>query len=84
MWSPAADIQRVSGRSYAASSGVETVFFGASIADAEAAGFRQIPLSAERVVELGGDTLRVVPGLLAEACRTLFAAWRDGKAYRPY
>ena len=64
--------------------GVETVFFGASIADAEAAGFRQIPLSAERLVELGGETLRVVPGLLAEECRTLFAAWRDGKASRPY
>jgi tRNA(Arg) A34 adenosine deaminase TadA len=63
---------------------VEVVYFGAEIADAEAAGFRQIPLSARELFALGRSETRVVPGLLAGECRALFAEWRAARASQPY
>lgn len=63
---------------------VEAVYYGAEIADAEAAGFRQIPLPARELLALGRSETRVVPGLLAGECRALFAEWRAARASQPY
>ena len=63
---------------------VAVVYFGASIADAEAAGFRQIPLPARELLALGRSETRNVPDLLADECRALFDEWRSAQASQPY
>ena len=62
---------------------VDTVYFGATIADASAAGFSELSLAAADVVRLGGSRVKVVGGLLSDECRALFREWRanGGKAY---
>lgn len=63
---------------------VEKVYFGATIADAEAAGFRELDLSAEKVIAAGGGTTILVPNLLRDPCRKLFYDWKAaglGKTY---
>ncbi|MCR9118588.1 MAG: nucleoside deaminase, partial [bacterium] len=64
--------------------GVETVYFGASIADAEAAGFRELRLSAEALVSLGESGIELVSGVLTEQCRELFADWLNNDERQPY
>jgi tRNA(Arg) A34 adenosine deaminase TadA/flavin reductase (DIM6/NTAB) family NADH-FMN oxidoreductase RutF len=56
---------------------VAEVRFGAAIADAERAGFRQIPLGAAELATLAGNAVRVQGGLLAAECRSLFDQWRE-------
>ena len=63
---------------------VEAVYYGAEIADDEAAGFRQIPLAARELLALSSSGTRVEAGLLAAECRALFAAWRAARASQPY
>jgi tRNA(Arg) A34 adenosine deaminase TadA/flavin reductase (DIM6/NTAB) family NADH-FMN oxidoreductase RutF len=63
---------------------VGVVYFGAGIADAEAAGFRQIPLPARELLALGRSETRIVPDLMADECRALFAEWRAVRASQPY
>lgn len=57
---------------------VERVYFGATIADADAAGFNELSLSAAELLRLGGSTVQLVSGCLADECRTLFQDWRNG------
>lgn len=60
---------------------IRRVVFGASIADAAAAGFSELRVEAKRLVEMGGSPLRVESGLLTAECRTLFEEFRHaGKA----
>jgi tRNA(Arg) A34 adenosine deaminase TadA len=61
----------------------ETVYYGATIADATAAGFNELSLSAAELLRLGGSTVRLEPGLLASECRDLFTEWQGlcGKSY---
>lgn len=54
---------------------VETVYFGAGIADAERAGFNELQISAVDMMRQGGGTVRLVPGVLAAECRQLFDDW---------
>jgi guanine deaminase len=56
---------------------IDRVAYGASIADAAAAGFSELRLPAEELARLGGSPLRVEGGLLAEECRALFHLWRE-------
>jgi len=63
---------------------VDVVYFGAGIADAEAAGFRQIPLPARELFALGGSETRIVPDLLADECRALLDEWRKRGAAQAY
>lgn len=63
---------------------VEVVHFGATIADAEAAGFRQISLPARELLALGRSETRIVPDLLADECRALFAEWRARQSSPAY
>lgn len=63
---------------------VDTVYYGATIADAEAAGFNELQLPAERLLKLGGSTLKLVGGVLPEECKQLFAEWLASPARRVY
>lgn len=56
---------------------VETVYYGATIADATAAGFNEIQLPAERIVQIGGSQVKLVSGLLQKPCRELFQLWQE-------
>ena len=54
---------------------VETVYYGASIADAERAGFNELQLSGQELLRLGGSHVKLVPGVLADECKRLFDEW---------
>jgi len=54
---------------------VETVYYGASIADAEGAGFNELQLPAAELLKSGGSDVHLVGGILVEPCRELFAEW---------
>lgn len=55
---------------------IERVVFGASIADAQSAGFREMPIPADAMVAMGQSALKVERGPLEEECRALFEEWR--------
>lgn len=63
---------------------VAEVYFGASIADAGAAGFNELELPAAELLQRGGSHVRLHEGLLADECRRLFQEWRAHPARRPY
>lgn len=63
---------------------VGTVFYGATIADAAAGGFNELYLPAAEVLRLGKSDVRLIPGILAEECRTLFAEWERTPGTRAY
>jgi tRNA(Arg) A34 adenosine deaminase TadA len=63
---------------------VDKVVYGATIADAESAGFSELNISAESMVEQGGSPLKVVKGCLTKECASLFGEWKKlgkGKTY---
>lgn len=57
---------------------LDRVVFGASIADAgpDAAGFSEMPIAAETMVELGQSPLVVHRGVLQAECVRLFEEWK--------
>jgi tRNA(Arg) A34 adenosine deaminase TadA len=55
---------------------VDTVYYGATIADAADAGFNELQLPAGELLRLGASTLKLVPGILPAECIRLFAEWR--------
>jgi tRNA(Arg) A34 adenosine deaminase TadA len=63
---------------------IDRVVYGASIADAAAAGFRELYVDAKRLVEMGKSPLRVEGGLLREECSALFAQWHAAGLAKPY
>ena len=63
---------------------VETVYYGARIADATAAGFNELHISADDIVRQGGSPVKLVSGTLAEECITLFQEWRATRRARMY
>ena len=63
---------------------IDRVVYGATIAEAAAAGFSELRIDAKTMVEIGKSPLRVDSGLLREECADLFNQWlRSGKA-APY
>lgn len=63
---------------------IERVVFGASIADAAAAGFKELFVPAAVLAEMGQSPLKVESGLLREECAELFNEWEKaglGKSY---
>ena len=62
---------------------VGRVLFGASIADASAAGFSELAIPAAELARVGGSGLVVAPGPLGDECRALFDDWRAARG-RPY
>ncbi len=63
---------------------IRTLYFGATIADAAAAGFHELHLPAAELARLGGSPLVVVEGIERAACRALFKAWQKGPGARSY
>jgi tRNA(Arg) A34 adenosine deaminase TadA len=55
---------------------VDTVYYGATIADADAAGFNELQLPAAELLRMGKSTLKLVPQVLPAECRELFAEWK--------
>jgi guanine deaminase len=55
---------------------VDTVYYGATIADADTAGFNELTLPAKELLRLGGSKLKLIPGVLPEECIELFAEWK--------
>ena len=63
---------------------LDTVYFGATIADAQAAGFNELALPAQEMVTRGGSRLRVVGPVLRAECAALFDEWcrrPDARSY---
>ena len=63
---------------------VKTVYYGASIADARAAGFQELSVPAAKLVQLGDSPVELIAGLLAEDCRELFAQWKRSTVQPAY
>lgn len=63
---------------------LEVVYFGASIADADEAGFNEMPVSCEHLYERGRSSVQVERGVLRDACRSLFIEWQNGPKPDPY
>jgi tRNA(Arg) A34 adenosine deaminase TadA len=63
---------------------VETVYYGASIADAESAGFNELQVPARELLRIGGSQVKLVDGVLAEECKELFQAWASNPNRKVY
>jgi guanine deaminase len=63
---------------------VDTVYYGATIADAELGGFNELQLPAAELLRQGGSQLKLVPGILPEECKKLFAEWQSNPNHRVY
>lgn len=63
---------------------VDTVYYGATIADAAAGGFNELHLPAADVLRLGKSDVRLVPGILAQECAALFKEWARTPGARAY
>ncbi|MCP3902528.1 MAG: nucleoside deaminase [Planctomycetes bacterium] len=63
---------------------VDRVYYGATIADAQAAGFNELTIPARSVLDLGGSEVTLVPGVLEAECRALFEEWKGSAAARAY
>jgi guanine deaminase len=63
---------------------IDRVSFGASIADAAAAGFSELSVNAEVLAKMGGSPLKVESGMLRRECRALFALWKESPSRKAY
>lgn len=63
---------------------VDKVYFGATIEDADTAGFSELDLPAEKVIAAGGGSTILVPNLLRDECRALFEEWKQDEHRRHY
>jgi guanine deaminase len=63
---------------------IDAVYHGAEIADAQAAGFCELNVPAMHMVQRGGSSLRVVPGILRDESTRLFAEWKAAGLSKAY
>jgi tRNA(Arg) A34 adenosine deaminase TadA len=63
---------------------ITRVVFGATIADAAAAGFYELHVDAKMLAEMGRSHLCVEGGLLHADCVALFEEWRRAGLSKPY
>lgn len=63
---------------------VDAVVFGATIADAQQAGFNELTIAADQMIREGRSPLRLTGGLLAEECRALFQRFVANPRHRTY
>lgn len=63
---------------------VDVVYFGATIADAQQAGFNELQLPADELLRRGGSKLKLVGGVLRDECRQLFEYWKQQPGHRSY
>jgi guanine deaminase len=55
---------------------VDTVYYGATIADADKAGFNELQFPAAELLRLGRSKLKLVPDVLSNECKQLFGEWQ--------
>lgn len=63
---------------------VGTVYYGASIADAETAGFNELQFPASELLTRGGSDVRLIGDTLSDECVKLFAEWQANPDKTPY
>jgi tRNA(Arg) A34 adenosine deaminase TadA len=63
---------------------VETVYYGATIADADIAGFNELQLPAAELLRIGRSSLKLIPQVLPEDCKKLFAEWKANPNRKVY
>jgi tRNA(Arg) A34 adenosine deaminase TadA len=63
---------------------VRRIVFGASIADARAAGFNELNISCTRMKADGGSPVIVDGGCLEDDCVGLFSEWKAAGLARVY
>ena len=63
---------------------LDAVAYGTSIADAQSAGFSELPVSIESLYHQGGSHVRIHPRVLRDECRQLFELWKRGPNANPY
>lgn len=63
---------------------VKRVYYGATIADAEGAGFNELTLSASALLQQGGSSVELIHGPLQEACQALFSRWTSNSNHHCY
>jgi guanine deaminase len=63
---------------------VDTVYFGATIADADNAGFNELRLPAAELLRIGGSQVKLVPQVLPTECKELFAEWKANPKRKVY
>lgn len=63
---------------------VGTVYYGASIADADKAGFNELQLPAAELLRIGGSDVVLQDGILTEECCALFDQWLNDPARTAY
>ncbi len=56
---------------------ISRIVYGASIDDAEAAGFNELHISNEQLKSLGNLEVEIIPGVLVDECRRLFTEWEE-------
>jgi guanine deaminase len=63
---------------------VETVYFGATIADADDAGFNELQLPASQLLELGQSSVKLFGDTKRSECQELFQNWLNSPQRRAY
>jgi tRNA(Arg) A34 adenosine deaminase TadA len=63
---------------------VDTVYYGATIADADQAGFNELQFPAAELLRMGGSQVKLVGDTLAQECRQLFVDWQANPKKRAY
>ncbi len=63
---------------------VKTVYYGATIADADQAGFNELKLPAAELLRQGGSNVQLIAGVETEQCRELFRRWKRSPRARAY
>jgi len=60
------------------------IVYGASITDAQVAGFNELAISNDRMKAEGGSELEIAGGCLRSECAALFQEWKDSGKARVY
>ena len=63
---------------------VDTVYYGATIGDADTAGFNELQFPAEELLKQGGSEVKLIGDTLQEECVQLFAEWQANPNKTPY
>ena len=63
---------------------VGTVYYGATIADADTSGFNELQLPAAELLRIGGSDVKLEGGLLVDECRELFDLWKNNSDRKVY
>ncbi|MCX6101946.1 MAG: nucleoside deaminase [Proteobacteria bacterium] len=63
---------------------IDKVYYGATIADAAEAGFKELEFPAKELARLGKSPLVVEEGLCREECASLFSLWKNAALSKTY